>query len=245
MKPLILVTAGRQNPATPRGEVQFVTTGCDLDYATATTRAGGAPLLFPCVEEPEAVAAAVAAVDGVMLTGGGDVVSLAYGEEPHAASKLQDPTRDAMELEVTHRALDRGLPILAICRGAQVLNVALGGTLIQDIPSQVPGAIKHYSEGMETVLLHTIAIEPDSLLARVMGTTRTAINSWHHQSVKDLGRGLRVNCRARDGVIEGIEAADGRPVLGVQFHPEECTARYPVFQTLFDWLVREAAARRA
>jgi gamma-glutamyl-gamma-aminobutyrate hydrolase PuuD len=244
MKPLILVTTGRQNPATPRGEVQFVTTGCDLDYATATVRAGGAPLLFPCVEDAEAIAAAVAAVDGVMLTGGGDVVSLEYGEEPHPASKLQDPTRDAMELAVTRHALERGVPILGICRGAQVLNVALGGTLIQDIASEVPGAIKHFSEGLETVLLHTVTIEPDSLLARIWATTKAPINTWHHQAVKDLGRGLRVNCRAADGVIEGIEAADGRPILGVQFHPEECAARYPLFQALFDWLVGEASAVR-
>lgn len=244
MKPLILITVGRQNPATPRGEVQFVTAGCDLDYALATARAGGAPLLFPPLDDAEAIASAVAAVDGVMLTGGGDMVSLAYGEEPHVASKLQDPTRDAMELAVTHGALERGLPILGVCRGAQVLNVALGGTLIQDIPSQVPSGIKHFSEGMETVLLHTITIEPGSLLAQLFGTGKTAINTWHHQAVKELGRGLRVSARSPDGVIEAIEADDGRPILGVQFHPEECAARYPLFQTLFDWLVREAQTRQ-
>lgn len=245
MRPILLVTVGRQNRATPPDEVQSVTTGCDIEYAECVVRAGGTPLLFPCVADPEAVAAAVAVADGILLTGGGDVVSLLYGEEPHPASKLQDPTRDEMELAVTRRALERGLPILGICRGAQVLNVALGGTLLQDIPSQAPGACKHYSEGLETVLLHTIEIEPDTLLSRVLQTTSMAVNSWHHQTVNRLGAGLRVNCRARDGLIEGVEAADGRPILGVQFHPEECAAKYPRFQLLFDWLVREAAARRA
>jgi putative glutamine amidotransferase len=242
-RPLILITVGRQNPATPRGEVQCVTTGCDLDYVESVARAGGAPVLFPCLADREAVAAAVAAADGVLLTGGGDVVSLHYGEEPHAASKLQDPTRDEMELEVTRQALAAERPILGVCRGAQVLNVALGGTLVQDVLSQVPGALKHYSEGLETVLLHSVEIEPETLLARIFAATSAAVNTWHHQAVKDLGQGLRVNCRAPDGVIEGIEAADGRPILGVQFHPEECAERHPPFQALFDWLVREAGAR--
>jgi putative glutamine amidotransferase len=178
-----------------------------------------------------------------MLTGGGDVGSLFYGEEPHVASKLQDPVRDEMELEATQLALKRGLPILGICRGVQLLNVALGGTLVQDVPSQVPNALKHYSEGMDVILLHTIEIEAGTLLAHIFGTTSMAVNSYHHQAVKDVGRGLRVNSRARDGVIEGIEAADGRPILGVQFHPEECTAQYPQFRALFDWLVREAGER--
>jgi putative glutamine amidotransferase len=242
MKPIILITAGKQNPGTPRGEVQMVTSGCDVDYVESVVRAGGAPVILPCLADREAIDAAVQAADGVLLTGGGDIVSLAYGEEPHATSKLQDPTRDEMEFEVTRRALDRRLPILGICRGVQVLNVALGGTLIQDVPSQVPGAVQHYSGGLDTVLLHTVAIEEDSLLARVLGATAMAVNSWHHQAVKEVGQDLRVNCRARDGVIEGLEATDGRPILGVQFHPEECTAAYPQFRTLFDWLTHEAIA---
>lgn len=239
-KPIILITAGRQNQATPQGETQSVYTGVDTDYTEAVARAGGAPVLMPCIMDKEAIAAILARVDGVMLTGGGDVVSLSYGEEPHDLSRYQDPVRDAMEFEVARLALEQELPLLAICRGAQLLNVAQGGTLIQDIPSAVPDAVKHYSQGSHTVLLHTIEIEPDSLLAKIMGQTSMAINSWHHQAIKDLGRNLRVNCRARDGVIEGVEAADGKPILGVQFHPEEAAAAYPQFQVCFDWLIREA-----
>src|SRR5205807_6934472 len=154
----------------------------------------------------------------------------------------QDAVRDEMEFEVTRLAMERGLPVLGICRGVQLLNVALGGTLVQDVPSQVRGVVKHYSQGLDTVLLHTVDIEEDSLLARLFPTPSMAVNSYHHQAVNDLGRGMRTNCRARDGVIEGIEAADGRPILGVQFHPEELTEKYPRFQALFDWLVEQTGS---
>jgi putative glutamine amidotransferase len=243
-KPIILTTVGRQPQATPEGELQLIKTGCDVNYVNAIIRAGGAPVILPCCDDKQAIHAIMRVADGIVLTGGGDVVSLAYGEEPHIKSKYQDPVRDEAEFEAARLALEMGLPILGICRGMQLLNVVLGGTLVQDIPSQVPDAVKHYSEGTHTVLLHNIDIEEDSLLARILETDSMAINTWHHQAVKDLGRGLRVNCRARDGVIEGVEAEDGRPVLGVQWHPEEAAATYPRFQTFFDWIVREAIASK-
>ena len=242
-RPLIVVTVGKQNQATTRGEVQLITTGTNVDYVNAVIRSGGAPVLLPRMADRDAIRAIVEAADGVILTGGGDVVSLAYGEEPHDRSKYQDPVRDEMEFEVVQVALERGLPILGICRGLQVLNVALGGTLVQDIPTQVPGAVKHYSEGLHTVLLHTIDIEENSLLARVVGGGEMAINTWHHQAAKNVGRGLRINCRAKDGVIEGLESSEGKPILGVQFHPEECAATFPRFQALFDWLIGEATPK--
>jgi putative glutamine amidotransferase len=241
-RPLIAVTVGRQNQATRQGERQAITTGCNIDYVSAILRAGGAPVLVPCIADTEAVARVIDACDGLVLTGGGDVVSLAYHEEPHERSKYQDPVRDEMEFAAARAALERGTPTLAICRGMQVLNVVLGGTLIQDIPSQVPHAVKHYSEGLHTVLLHTVEVDDGSLLSRLMdGAREMSINTWHHQAVKDVGAGLRINCRARDGVAEGMESADGgRPILAVQFHPEECAATYPRFQRFFDWLTDEA-----
>jgi putative glutamine amidotransferase len=243
-KPIILVTTGKQGQEAQRSEVQAVSATCNMHYIHPVVRAGGAPVILPCVADPAMIRACVEVADGVMLTGGGDVLSLAFGEEPHPLSKYQDPTRDEVELEVTRLALERELPILGICRGEQLLNVAFGGTLIQDVPSQVEGAIKHYSHGLEAVLLHTIDIEEDSLLADILETTSTGVNSYHHQAVGDVGRGLRVNCRSRDGVIEGVEADDGRPILAVQFHPEEVTEKYPRFQRLFDWLVDEARQRK-
>jgi putative glutamine amidotransferase len=243
-KPLIAITVGKQNPRTPTGEVQAVTTGCNVNYVNAVVRAGGAPVLLPRIADADAIRTVVESADGLLLTGGGDVVSLAYGEEPHLTSKYQDPVRDEMELEATRAALDAELPILGVCRGLQLLNVARGGTLIQDIPSQVENAVKHYGEGLDPVLLHTIDIEPDSLLACVARATTMAVNSYHHQAAKDLGAGLRVNCRARDGVVEGLESSDGRPILALQFHPEEHAGIHPAYQTFFDWLIEEASSRR-
>src|SRR5437870_3482684 len=155
-KPIILIAAGKQGQMAARSEIQAVTSSCNMQYVESVVRAGGAPITLPCVADQEAIQAVLEVVDGVLLTGGGDILSLAYGEEPHPASKYQDPTRDEMELEVTRLALEKGLPILGICRGAQVLNVALGGTLLQDVPSQVRDAVKHYSQGLDTVLLHTV-----------------------------------------------------------------------------------------
>jgi putative glutamine amidotransferase len=245
MKPIILITAGKQGLEAKRTEVQAIVSSMNMNYIHSLVRAGGAPVVLPCVADREAVRASVEAADGILLTGGGDIVSLAYGEEPHPKSSYQDPARDEMEFEVVRLALEAGKPILGICRGIQVLNVAMGGSLIQDVPSQVPDVLQHYSLALDTVLVHTIDIEPGSLLARVLGSTSMAVNSFHHQAAKRVGEGLRVNSLARDGVIEGLEAVDGRPILGVQFHPEECTAAYPQFRPLFDWIVREAACRRS
>ena len=241
-KPLIIITTGRRNEATARGEQQTVVSGCNVDYINAVVGAGGAPLLLPSIADTDAIRAAMEVADGVLLSGGGDVNSLTYGEEPHLTSCYQDAIRDDTEFEVTRLALEANVPILGICRGLQLLNVAMGGTLIQDIPSQVPGAVKHYAQPLDVTLLHTIEIEPDSVLARVTETTSMAVNSWHHQTAKEVGRGLRINSRARDGVIEGLESSEGKPILAVQFHPEECVPVYPRFRVFFDWLVQEANA---
>ncbi len=154
-KPIIAITAGRQNLASQRREVQTVWAGCDVDYINAVLRSGGAPVLLPFLADKESVSAALEVASAVLLTGGGDILSLSYGEEPHPRSIYQDPARDEMEVEVVRVALEMKLPILGICRGIQILNVALGGTLVQDVPSQVPGAVKHYSAGLAPVLLHT------------------------------------------------------------------------------------------
>ena len=133
-KPIILITVGRRNEQAERTEVQAVTTGCDVRYIYAVVQAGGAPVIMPCTADREAIAAIVPAVAGVLLTGGGDVTSLKYDEEPHHASGYQDPTRDDMEVEAVRLALERGLPILGIRRGQQLLNVALEGAWCRTSP---------------------------------------------------------------------------------------------------------------
>lgn len=243
-KPIILITAGRKNENARDSKQQMIWSGCDIDYTQSIARSGGAPLLVPCVTDEVTVLATLDVADGVLLTGGGDILSLNYGEEPHPTSKYQDPKRDTTEIALANAAIERGLPVLGICRGLQLLNVALGGTLIQDIPSQVEGACKHYGDGIEVALLHSVDIEADSLLARVLSSQHMAVNSYHHQAANALGTGLRINSRAKDGVIEGLEANDNRPILAVQFHPEEIAADYPQFQPLFDWLVTEASKRK-
>jgi gamma-glutamyl-gamma-aminobutyrate hydrolase PuuD len=218
--------------------------GCDVDYVKSVMRSGGAPLLLPFLSDGDSIAASLAVADGVLMTGGGDINPLHYGEEPHPKTYYQDPARDEMEFELARRSVELGKPVLGICRGIQALNVAFGGTLVQDIPSQIPCACRHFAQPLAPVLVHNVDIEPDSLLSQVLGATSLAVNSYHHQSVKDVGSGLRVNCRARDGVVEGLESSDGKPVLAVQCHPEELAAEHEAFQRPFDWLIAEAAATR-
>jgi putative glutamine amidotransferase len=217
-----------------------VWTGCDVDYVKAVVRSGGAPVLLPYLADKDSVHAALEAADGIIFTGGGDVISMAYGEEPDQKSKYQDPLGDDMEFEAVRTAIDMNLPTLGICRGIQVINVALGGSLVQDIPSQIPNSVKHFSAGLTPMLLHNVDVEACSLLAGIVGSTELAVNSWHHQSVKDVAKGLKVNCRAKDGVIEGVESDNGKPILAMQCHPEEVASDYPLFQRLFDWLIEES-----
>ncbi len=237
-RPIIAVTAGRHSVGKRPSESQDASVGSGVQYVDAVLLSGGAPVLLPPTDDREAIAAVICRVDALLLSGGGDVDPLSYGEEPHPTCARQDPVRDRMEFEAVRLAMGARLPILGICRGIQVLNVALGGTLIQDVPSQVSGAVEHAPKKV-----HAIAIEPGSLLARVLGTRALEVNSRHHQAVKDVAAGLRVNARGPDGVIEGLEADDGRPILAVQCHPETVAAQYPIFQKIFDWIVAEAIGR--
>ncbi len=243
-RPVIGIPARQWLHAAERDRFQTVTIGLDRAYTESVVRAGGAPVLLPRTADLDALAAMMERIDGLLLAGGGDVVSLAFGEEPHPSNLYQDAVLDAMEFAAARTAVGGGMPLLAICRGIQTLNVALGGTLVQDIPSEVPGAVQHHARPRDVVLVHTMDAEPGSLLARVLGTTGLAVNSYHHQAVGRVADGLRATGRARDGVVEGLESDDGRPVLAVQCHPEETSERHPVFRKLFEWLVQEAGRRR-
>lgn len=243
-RPIVAITTGRRNENSSDGRRQTVINGLPLDYVNGVARAGGSPVLIPRVPDPEALAPLLDCAHAVLLSGGGDIVSLRYGEEPHPANKYQDPIRDETEFAVIRLAMERELPILGICRGIQSLNVALGGTLIQDIPTQVKDPLLHYVYAQEPVPVHTIAIEAQSLLADIFGMTSTSVNSWHHQAVKDLAPGFRIVARTGDGVVEAIENTVRQPILGVQWHPEDMAEQYPLARRLFDWLVAEAAQRK-
>lgn len=239
--PIIAITAGRLNlPISNRNDIQNVWSGCNVNYLHSVIRAGGCPVLLPYLAGEDAIDSLMERVDGLLLSGGGDVHSLRYGQEPHAESAGQDALRDDMEERAFEVAVRRGIPVLGICRGIQSLNVAMGGTLVQNIPTQIANAVKHYASGYAPVLLHSVKVSPGSLLERVVGCEMNAVNSWHHQSVDRVADGLTVNAVAPDGVIEGLEAADGRPILAVQFHPEELSHEVAAFQRLFDWLCKPA-----
>jgi len=212
------------------------------DYVRSVERAGALPLVLAPVA-PSLIPEQLARVQGLVLTGGTDVDPALYGETPDP--KLGDVIRerDEFELELTRQALARDLPLLAICRGCQVLNVATGGTLVQDIASHVEGAADHDPERERWETTHEVRLLPGTLLARLLETDRVAVNSFHHQAVKELGRGLVVSARsADDDVIEAIEAPGRRFTLGIQWHPEGFWNQAANFQVLFDALRGEARA---
>lgn len=243
-RPRILVTTGRINTGGSSGYSRVSRSGCSMAYTDSVLAAGGLPLMLPLMRHAEIESQLPELADGVILTGGGDISPLAYGHEPKPYNKSIDPTRDALDLAVARAAMAHGIPLLCICRGIQVLNVACGGTLIQDIGAEVPNSLQHDIDCVDTVLAHTIDITPGSKFAAVMGGTTILTNSYHHQAIAEPGKGLTVVAKARDGIIEAVESSDGRPVLGVQFHPEEQSDSAALFPKLFEWVVEEARRHR-
>jgi len=193
-------------------------------YVTALEVAGLIPLIVPPLSSERAAAAVLDSVSGLVLTGGEDVDPARYGESRHEKVRSVNAARDATEAALVEAAKSRGMPVLAICRGIQILNVALGGTLVQDISTQCETDIAHDEDGPRDSRSHEIIVEPGSLIASAIGTERCNVNSFHHQSVKDVAHGMRVSARSPDGIIEGIESTDEDWwVLAVQWHPEEMT----------------------
>lgn len=191
-------------------------------YIRALEGAGAVPLVLPPLRDPGAADQLLGTAAGLVLTGGEDVEPVRYGADPHPALGTTNPLRDAWELALLRCARRRGMPTLAICRGAQLLNVGLGGSLIQDIPSQRPGHLPHEAERERTTRVHPVEVEPGSRLADALGTTRLQVNSVHHQGLDLVAAPLRVTARSPDGLVEGIETMeDGWWVLGVQWHPED------------------------
>lgn len=194
-------------------------------YVNALLEAGALPLLLPPRSDVALHATLARRVDGVLLTGGEDIDPARYGAPRHANTEESDPARDAAELALVAAAREHGLPLLAICRGAQLLNVACGGTLVQDLPDARPAGLAHAPGVARDRRVHDVTVDAPSRLATAIGATRIAVNSLHHQAVARIGTGLRVVVRAPDDVVEGIEAEDPAWwAVGVQWHPEELTA---------------------
>ena len=215
-------------------------------YCRALELAGAAPIVIPLLDDEGALLDIYGRLDGLLLAGGGDIWPHHFGQQRLAKLGNVDRPRDRVELLLARQAFEDNLPMLAICRGIQMLAVALGGTLIQDIPTQIPGALRHdfHSGHPRNYLGHEIAVEHRTHLAQILSTERTRVNSLHHQSVQDVPPVLRVAARAPDGVIEAAEAPDKRFVLGVQWHPEELVGDDPGMTSLFRALVEAATSSR-
>lgn len=190
-------------------------------YIDAVRAAGLVPLVVPPLSESE-LAGVVEAVQGIVLTGGEDVDPSEFGAERHPQTQDPHSERDKCELALVHIAREMRIPTLAICRGMQVVNVAFGGTLIQDIASEQPSAMKHDRASERRIRVHDVRIERASKLARAMGDSSITVNSSHHQALDRVASELRVTAHAPDGIIEGAEwASDDWWMLAVQWHPEE------------------------
>ena len=214
------------------------------DYVTSVEQSGARARVLEVSESPRKV---LEEVDGILLTGGGDIDPVFYGEDRHSSVEDAEPGRDEFEIDLARRAMAADVPLLAICRGSQVLNVAAGGTLVQDIPSSVESELVHRVPEPKNADCHAISIVRGSRLAAALGETVAAscscrVNSRHHQSVGRLGRGLVASATATDGVIEGIEAPASTFCLGVQWHPENFW-QTGEFTPLFDAFVAAARAR--
>jgi putative glutamine amidotransferase len=189
------------------------------NYCSSIAGAGGLPLALP--HEAELAADMIEEIDGLIVTGGAfDVDPALFGEMSRHEAVTLKPGRTDFEMAVTRAALAANLPVLGICGGEQLLNVALGGTLIQHIPDSVPGALAHEQPNPRDQAGHDIDIVPGTRLAAIVGAARMSVNSAHHQAVRDVGPGIVVNARAPDGVIEGIEDPSRPFCIGVEWHPE-------------------------
>jgi putative glutamine amidotransferase len=216
-------------------------TGCGEEalppaYARAVAAAGGVPLLLPSLDAPAVAAAALAAADGLLLPGGGDLTPRLYGRRPHPKNGRPDLLRDRSELAAAREAVRRGLPILGICRGLQLINVAFGGTLHQHLPDL--GLRPRIAHRGKTVR-HRIRLAPGSSLSRLFHSREFLVNSTHHQAVDSLGAGLTATAWADDGVVEALEDPRRR-ILAVQSHPERLFQDQPEFLAIFRWLTAQA-----
>jgi len=206
-------------------------------YVESVERAGGVPVILP-VTDPDNIEAMLGGVHGIVMTGGGDVQPSLYGAVPEPETHNVDPRRDEFDMTLLREALARDIPVLAICRGMQVANVALGGTLVQHVPTVTGQHHDQNKRGHEAV--HKVKIEPDSHLAEALGETELDVNSIHHQAVLDAAPGARAVAWADDGTVEAFEIEGNRHLVAVQWHPE-LLEDWPEQQGLFRQLVKRAA----
>ena len=212
-------------------------------YVQAVIKAGGTPVMIPFTSDKAALENIISHIDGLILSGGGDVYAPLFGEELHPAVNDYNIDRDQYDLVLVHSATERQMPVLGICRGLQVINIAFGGTLIQDIPSQVPDSkIVHNQTEARDIATHPVRINPESKLYQIVKQNDLWVNSFHHQAVKTVAQGFNATAFSEDGIVEAIESEEEKAILGVQWHPETmASAGNAVMVDTFRYLVGEAA----
>ena len=210
-------------------------------YIESVLRAGGVPMVLPINDHPDVLKKMIASIDALIMTGGEDIDPLKYyNEEAIPGQGEIVPERDAFDIAIIKLAAERGIPILGICRGHQLINVAFGGTLYQDMPSQIrTGLLKHRQQAPSWYGTHQVTLEPNSILAKILGTTTIVSNTFHHQAVKDVAPGFVVTGRTSDGVVETMEMKGNPKIYSVQFHPEGPTSKglddfFPIFTYLVE-----------
>lgn len=236
-KPIIGILASSEEMN--GGVRMFVNTS----YCRAITDNGGMPLIIPCVGTKEERRGLFELCDGILFPGGDDVDPHLFGEEPHAGIGFMNEEEDLAGFDVAAFANERGLPVLGICKGLQLVDIAMGGSVYQDI-AEYPGETLLHARGSQSDYpVHTVTFTPDSRIGQLLGVDHIRTNSCHHQCAKKIGEGLKVTARTPDGVVEALEDETGR-ILLVQWHPELLRARDPRMNALFAELVRLAAEHR-
>jgi putative glutamine amidotransferase len=250
--PLIAVTTSemRSNPvatATNQADPPRQEMVLGMRYLEAIGRAGALAMVVPPLPGPM-IPALLDRVDGICLSGGPDVHPDAYGAEPHPELGPTEPRLDAFELALVRAADERDMPVLAICRGAQILNIARGGTLHQHLPDVVGETLAHRQSGEPAKATHGVSLVPDSRLEAILGHRHVQVNSFHHQAVDAIGERLAVTAQAEDGTVEGFEAVDRSFMIGVQWHAEcliDHDEQAALFSALVDACIEHAAVTAA
>lgn len=213
-------------------------------YVQSVVQAGGVPVLIPADLKQVEAEVLIARLDGLLLSGGGDILPERYGGKPHPKVGSMDDDRDELEINLVKLAVEAALPFLGICRGIQVINVALGGTLYEDIATQCGQPMRHayYPDWPRDLRAHGVKVEPDSQLAKIAGSTAFEVNSLHHQGLYEIGEGLQAVAWAPDCLVEAVELPKHPYGIGVQWHPE-CLTDSPEAVALFETFVRVAGAK--
>lgn len=241
-KPLIGVTSGevfnRDYPWSP------VTYGQRHTFIDAVVDGGGVPIILPLTKDTKVIDEISDRLDGLLLSGGNDIHPIMYGEKP--GGRLLEPShlRDGVEKQLLKNALQKDTPILGLCRGMQLINVYNGGTLYQDIETDLRGKVNHESSNIARDIKHRahhITIDKDSKLYKIVGLESVDVNTHHHQAIKKLGKGIRVTAVSPDGIIEAIETDDDRFIIGIQAHPESLGSVIPDWDKLFVAFAEAAA----